>query len=100
MIPAPDSPWPVGFRRRKSPESWFGQFVWVVIGLVGFLAFTSKGFQAAGIIMAFAGLFSLVWIEFEARCENRTVVRAVFGGMMAGMALVALFLNSRNRRQE
>ncbi|NYG07764.1 hypothetical protein BJ986_002251 [Phycicoccus badiiscoriae] len=88
------STWPEGFRRPKSESDWVAQFIWAALGVVGCIGFAASGlgFYAVGCLVV--AIASCVWVEFQARCEDRALVWTAFGAIMILSVLGAM----RNRR--
>ena len=88
------STWPEGFRRPKTEGDLVAQIVWGAVGVIGLVAACASGMPVLGAIFLLSGLLSMVWVEFQARCEDRTLVWTAFGAIMVLGALWA----ARNRR--
>lgn len=86
-----------GFARPKTEGSWIAQAVLGLGAIVVAVVLTSHelGFLAIGALIG--GLVAVLWVEFEARCENRALV-AVVGAAI--IALSAASIARSNNRQE
>lgn len=93
MIPYqdPTPTWPVGYRRAKTSTDWITQGIWAGATLAVGLAMLSSDFPVAGIFVIAVGLFTVVWVEFAARCESREKAWATWGGIMFLIALWAAY---------
>lgn len=85
-----------GFARPKTSGSWVAQMIAGAATVALVIAFTSSDLGMLAIGALVGGLLALAWIEFEARCENRTVV------LLAGTAIIGLstYLIAHNRNRQ